>query len=76
MTTLGGAEAAAQTDLTVAAITGVASGDIIGILLDDGTTHWTTVNGAPSGSTITITAALPSDAASGNRVVVNRWTNT
>ncbi len=40
----------------------------IGIQLDDGTIQWTTVNGAPSGTTVTITAALTDSASSGNYV--------
>lgn len=40
----------------------------IGVELDDGTIHWTTVNGAPSGTTVTLTATLTDDAASGNTV--------
>lgn len=75
-TTLSGAEASGQTTLSMTSITGIASGDIVGIYLDSGATHWTTVNGSPSGGTIVVTDALPSDAASGNRVVINRWTNT
>jgi hypothetical protein len=61
---------AADTTLTCSAITNASSGDYIGIELDDGDIHWTTINGAPSGSTITITAAIPTgkSAASGNYV--------
>ncbi len=43
-------------------ITGIASGDHIGIQTDGYTVQWTTVNGAPSGSTVTITDALTADA--------------
>lgn len=57
--------AAAATTLTCSSITNAASGDYIGVELDSGALHWTTINGAPSGSTITITTALPSAAASG-----------
>lgn len=42
--------------ITVDSISGIASGDVIGIVQNDNTIHWTTVNGAPSGSTITLTA--------------------
>lgn len=44
------------------------NGDAIGIQLDDGTLQWTTVNGAPVGETVTITAALSAAAAAGNMV--------
>lgn len=67
-TTIGADEAAGQTSLTVASITGIANADTIGIVLDDGTMHWTTVNGAPSGTTVVVTSALPSAAASGKSV--------
>lgn len=40
----------------------------IGVQLDDGTVQWTTVNGAPSGTTVTLTAALTSAASEGNYV--------
>jgi len=46
----------------------ITSGYNIGVQLDDGTVQWTTVNGAPSGDTVTLTAALTDDASSGNYV--------
>jgi hypothetical protein len=67
-TTLSGAEAAGQTALSVTSISGITAADYIGIELDDGSLHWSTVNGAPSGATVTIADALPSSASSGNRV--------
>lgn len=68
--TLTAASPASDTTLTVSAITNASSGDYIGIELDSGDIHWTTINGAPSGSTITITAGIPTgeSAASGNYV--------
>jgi hypothetical protein len=59
---------ASSTTLTVASITGIASGDNVGVVLDSGYFHWTTVNGAPSGSTVTLTAAVPTPASSGQPV--------
>jgi len=59
-TELSSSSAASATTLTVDSITGISSGDYIGIELNDDTLQWTTVNGAPSGSTITLTAALNS----------------
>ncbi len=50
--------AISDTTISVASITGIASADVIGIEDEDGDLHWTTVNGAPSGTTITITDAL------------------
>jgi len=66
-TTLSAAEAAGQTILSITSATGISSGDNIGVVLDSGSIHWSTVSGAP-GATVTIAAALPSAAASGNAV--------
>jgi len=57
-------------DLTieVASATGIASAYYIAVMLDDGTLQWTTVNGAPSDTTVTLAAALTDDASSGNAV--------
>jgi hypothetical protein len=70
-----GALTAGNTSVTVDDAGAIANGDLCGILLDDLTTHWTTVSGLSS-ATFTI-AAIPSGkaAASGNRVVFNRWTS-
>ncbi len=66
-----GAVAAAGTSVTVAAAGGIADGDLVGVLLDNGKTHWSVVAGL-SGATFTV-AAFPSEAAAGARVVFNRW---
>lgn len=55
--------------IEVLAITGFADGDFIGIELDDGTQHQTTVNGDPIGSTIVFNDALPSSVSIGKLVV-------
>lgn len=67
-TTLGADAAAGAGTLTVASITGISNADNIGIVLDDGTLQWDTVNGAPSGTTVTLTGTLNSAASSGNQV--------
>lgn len=54
--------AASATSLSVDSITGISNADQIGIVLDDGTLHWDVVNGAPSGTTITLTTGLASAA--------------
>lgn len=61
------AEAAAQTVLSVDLTTNMTAADFIGIILDDGTTHWTTIVSKAS-TTVTITVALPSVASAGNPV--------
>lgn len=67
-TTLTADSATTDTTLTVDSITGFSASDTIGIELDDGSIDWTTINGAPSGSTITITTGVTSAASTGNRV--------
>ncbi len=61
--------ASGASTLTVTSITGISSGDYIGIELDGGTRQWTTVNGAPSGTTITLTDVLTGAASTDNIVI-------
>ena len=67
-TTLTVAAASGATTIQVASIAGISSGDSIGVLLNGGGLFKTTVSGAPSGSTITLAAALTSAAYAGNGV--------
>lgn len=67
-TTLSADASSGAGTVDVTSITGISSGDNIGIVKDDGYIFWTTVNGAPAGSTVTLTANLDGDAASGNVV--------
>jgi hypothetical protein len=69
-TTLSAAAAASASTIVVTSATGFTSGYNIGIALADGTMHWTTINGAPAGTTITLTTALASAASSGAYVYV------
>jgi len=57
-----------DSSIEVDSITGISDTNIIGVELDDGTVQWTTANGAPSGSTVTLTDALTDDAALDNHV--------
>jgi hypothetical protein len=62
--------------ITVDSIAGIASGDIIGVKLNTGLYHFTTVYGSLSGNDVTLTAAIPGTgvvATSGNAVVANLW---
>jgi hypothetical protein len=62
--------AVVATDTTIDVTSNTASnGDYIGITLDDGSVHWTTVNGAPVGATITLIDAIDAAGSAGNRVV-------
>jgi hypothetical protein len=76
-TTLSADEASSQTTLSITSNTDTTTypgttvtmtdGDIIGIVLDDGTIHWSTITGTPA-STADIVAGLASAASSGNYV--------
>jgi len=67
-TTLAAAASSGAGTVTVASITGLASAQRVGVLLASGSFQWTTINGAPSGSTVTLTATLTGDAALGARL--------
>lgn len=60
-------EASGQTVISVDSVTGISANDHIGIVVDDGTIHWSTVSGTPS-TTVTIADALDDSASSGNAV--------
>jgi len=62
--------AAADLTIDVDSITGINDGDYIGIELEDSTVQWTTVNGSPSGNTVTITDALTESSVIDNHVYV------
>lgn len=66
-TTLSAAEAAGQTILSCTNTSNMTALDVIGIVLTSGITHWTTIVSKTS-NTVTITDALPTAAASGNKV--------
>ena len=63
-TTTSAAASSGASTIVVTSATGISASDKIGVY-QDSTMHWTTVNGAPSGSTITLTAALTADVSSG-----------
>lgn len=63
------AAAAAAGTITVDDIGTIANADYIAVELDSGEFQWTTVNGAPAGSVVTLAAALTGAAALGNRVI-------
>lgn len=60
--------ASGATTITVDDDDDIAASDRIGVLLDDGTIHWTTVSGAPVANVVTLALALTDDAAEGNVV--------
>lgn len=67
-TTVSAAEAGGQTIISVVSTTGMTAADQIGIELDSGSLHWTTIVSTGAGPTVTITSALPSAAGAGRRV--------
>lgn len=67
-TTLSAAEASGQTVVSVTSSTGMTASDQVGIEIDDGTMHWTTISSVDSSTQITIAVATDGAAASGNRV--------
>ncbi len=73
-TTLDADEAASQTVISVASTSGFSNSDVIGIMLDDKTIHWSTISSLVTDDTVTIGDALASAASSGNKVYV--YTNT
>jgi len=54
-----GGYAAGSTSINVDDIAGFSDGDYIGITLDNGTQHKTTINGTPSGTTIVLADGVP-----------------
>lgn len=58
-TTVSGQHTATDTTIAVADDTGFSDGDPVGIIMDNGKQHRTTVNGAPAGNVITITDGVP-----------------
>lgn len=62
-TQLAVAAVATDSTITVDDASDISSGDFIGIISDDGTADWTTVNGAPAGNVVTLTVAITAAAA-------------
>lgn len=67
-TTTTAAAIATDTTIEVTSITGISASDSIGVELSDGTMQWNVVNGAPTGTTITLTTALSGAVSSGATV--------
>lgn len=60
---------AAASAVVLTSAIGFVAGANIGIVLSSGVVFWTTINGAPSGNTVTLTAPLPGPAAAGDVVL-------
>lgn len=66
--TLSASASSGASTITVTSSTGMLASDNIGIELTDSSMFYTTINGAPSGNTITLASTLTGAAASGNYV--------
>jgi hypothetical protein len=63
-TTLSAAGASGATSVSITSASGMSASDNVGVVLADGSIHWTTISGAPS-TTLTIASGLASAASSG-----------
>ncbi len=68
VTTTSASALAGASTIVVTNVTGFSSTYAIGIELSDSTMQWTTINGAPSGTTVTLSATLTGAVASGAQV--------
>jgi hypothetical protein len=64
-TTLASSQSSGASTISVASASSISNGDNIGVSLSDGSIQWTTVNGVPVGTTVTLTAVLTASATSG-----------
>jgi len=67
-TTISSAASNTDVQLTVTTTSGMAGSDQIGIEMDDGTMHWTTISSVDSATLVTVADAIDDDAAVGNYV--------
>lgn len=58
--------------LDMTSTTGILAGDFIGVVLDDNTVHWTTVDSVTDSNTLVLDVALTGDASTGNMVFAYR----
>jgi hypothetical protein len=71
-TTVTGSFAGGSTTIGLTSNAEVLTGDVIGIQLDNGATHWTKVT-SNSGTVRSVETALPSATSSGKSIFVSRW---
>lgn len=74
-TTTSAASSSGGSTVTLTSVTGVATTYNIGVEQSNGTMQWTTVNGAPAGSVVTLTAVLTGNVASGADVYIYQTAN-
>lgn len=74
-TTVASAASSGASTIVVASASGFADTYAIGVEQDDATVLWTTISGAPAGTTITLATTLTADVSAGKRVFVYQQTN-
>ena len=74
-TTLNGAVAENAMTAILTSATGLVDFDPVGIVMDNGATHWTFLNGDPSTHTITLGSPMMGAAADGNAVYLPSLNN-
>lgn len=67
-TTISANEAAAQTVLSITSSTGMTAADQIGVVMNNGAIHWSTISSTGAGPTVTIASGLSAAADAGNYV--------
>lgn len=67
-TTISADEASGQTTLSLTSSSGMTVSDNIGIIVDDGTVHWSTISSIPDSTSVVIASGLDDTAAEGNHV--------
>jgi hypothetical protein len=67
--------AAGATTIDLTSVANIGDDDGIGIVLDDGTTHWTFSDGTPAGDTVTLGSYLPGAATALNVVYLPEVTD-
>ena len=72
-TTLNGGEPVDETAMVVTSGTGTVNEDIIGVMQDDSTIHWSTIASGGGTTTLVMAAGLTDAAATGNAVYVFRF---
>jgi hypothetical protein len=73
-TTLASTAVGGATSVVLTSAAGFNAGDTIGLQLDSGSNFWTTVNGTPSGNTVALAAALPSQMSASTQQLVFDYT--
>ncbi len=66
-------EAASSVNVDVTSSTGALNADLIGVMLNTGAIHWTTIASGQTTTTLVLTDVIPSTVTAGNAVYIIRW---